>query len=423
MLRIIIVTIILFLTACSHQAAVPVEEMKERDIHVEEKQFYSLSLYLEQIKQATEEGTVPGSTFNAINNTMDDVIYKWGNPDRVDQAGYGYYATFQERQIVFGYTQAREIFDVRLVADRLSEVNIPMVIQFFGEPAEIRKLPDEEIYVYPVTETIQLKWIASRSTGQIRHISVFNKMKAEHGAGKANDYVLDIRGTSDQLSHQAWERMKMWRKHIVQFAREQENVYIHGPNKKKVALTFDDGPDHEVTPAIIDILNRYNVKGTFFFVGAKIGEAPDVVRAAYENGHLVLSHTHNHFELTKLDDNEIEKEIELARDAIDEVIGKKPILLRTPYGDTDETVAAIAAKSGQSIILWSIDTLDWSGISVEHISRNVLENVRNGDIILMHSSKDQAVTVAALPIIIEGLKERGFTIVDVATMLNLPAYE
>jgi peptidoglycan/xylan/chitin deacetylase (PgdA/CDA1 family) len=120
---------------------------------------------------------------------------------------------------------------------------------------------------------------------------------------------------------------------------------------------------------------------------------------------------------------ELHNDIKRTEDAIEKVTGKKPAILRTPYGETDENVIAGAHKDGYSIVLWSIDTLDWSQKDRENIANNVLSNIRNGDIILMHSGQGNKETVEALPVIINKLQEKGYNIVDLETLLGIKAYQ
>ncbi|WP_406579812.1 DUF4309 domain-containing protein [Bacillus salipaludis] len=365
------------------------------------------------------KGTVKDCPFNAFDSTIEQVKSAWGEPDTVDQAGFGFYAAYTKRNIVFGFNKAGEIFDVRSFTNDLKEISDQMVVETFGQPAELNDNNNETIYVYDVNQDIQLKIITPNSIKTIDHISVFHPKRAE----SSNDYILDIKGTSNQLAKSAWASMQKWRKDIVHFAKNQENVFINGPNIKKVALSFDDGPDQVITPAIIDILAANHVKGNFFFLGNKVKEHPDVVKEAFNYGNLVLSHSYNHVELTKLGKEAVRKEIVDAGQAIKLVIGKEPAILRTPFGDTNAQVAAISKQEGYSIVLWSIDTLDWSQKEAKNIVNNVIDNVRNGDIILMHSDSDKVETKMALPMLIEELQKRNFEIVDLEDLLNIKAYQ
>ncbi len=238
-----------------------------------------------------------------------------------------------------------------------------------------------------------------------------------------NEYLLEIKGDSPYLENKTVSSMQKWREEIIEFSKTHENVYINGPNKKQVALTFDDGPDSTVTSAVIGVLDDYGVKGNFFFLGSEAVKHPEVVKEAYEKGHLVLSHSYHHVQLDKLSEPEIRNEIEQAGTAIEEIIGKEPALVRTPYGSTNELVAEIAKENNVSIIIWSIDSLDWAQRSTDVIYSNVFSNIRNGDIILMHTDSDEYDTYEALPLIIEELQEQGYEIVDLETLIGQPAYQ
>jgi peptidoglycan-N-acetylglucosamine deacetylase len=112
----------------------------------------------------------------------------------------------------------------------------------------------------------------------------------------------------------------------------------------------------------------------------------------------------------------------MTNDAIQDVIGKRPALFKPPYGATNNFVLYSAQENNLKIVLWSIDTLDWSQKESVHIKENVLNNVRNGDIILMHSDGDKTETEKALPLIIEGLINKGFQIVTLDILINEAAY-
>jgi peptidoglycan-N-acetylglucosamine deacetylase len=238
-----------------------------------------------------------------------------------------------------------------------------------------------------------------------------------------NDYLLDIKGKSNQLSAVAWERMLEWREQIVNFSKGHDNVFVNGPNKKMVALTFDDGPDSAITSKVIDILEEYDVVGNFFFVGNHVKKYPEVVMKAFENGHLILNHSYSHIDLAQIGDEELQSEIEKTDAAIQSIIRKKPAMIRPPYGETDNQVVAITKEAGHTIVLWSIDTLDWSQKEASNIVKNVVDNVRNGDIILMHTTPEQSETQKALPIIIEELQSRNFEIVGLDTLLDVEPYK
>jgi peptidoglycan/xylan/chitin deacetylase (PgdA/CDA1 family) len=168
-------------------------------------------------------------------------------------------------------------------------------------------------------------------------------------------------------------------------------------------------------------LKQQNVKGTFFFIVQKVQQNPDIVKLAYDNGNVIGNHSFYHHELTRETAEQIRQDLLKTSEAIRAVIGRSPALFRPPYGDTDKKVINVAKEQQYKVIIWSIDTLDWSQKEQYHIQKNVFDNVRNGDIILMHSDDDKIETAKAIPVIIKELQSRGFDIVDLATMLNTNA--
>ncbi|WP_066065659.1 DUF4309 domain-containing protein [Neobacillus soli] len=410
------------ITACVSEKKVPNDKLPPKKSELHQKEINPLFKKLAEIKGKAEDGMVLESPFSANESTMKQVKLEWGEPDKVDQAGSGYYATYNKKNVALGYTEAGEIFDVRSYATDLNQITYKQIEKALGQPTETRESNNEAIYVYKLNEKIELKFIIPNAQKGVDHISVFNPVRAITKSAR-NDYFLDIKGSSNQLSAKAWNSMQNWRKQIVLFSKGQENVYVNGPNQRKVALTFDDGPDGTVTTAIIDILDEYKVKGNFFFIGSKVMAHPEVAKNAYNKGNLVLSHSYNHVELTKLGKTAVKKEIDQAGKAIKSVIGKEPAILRPPYGDANEQTAAISREEGYSLVLWSIDTLDWSQKDANNIVKNVIENVRNGDIILMHSDSDKTETQKALPLIIEALQEKNIEIVDLETLLGVKAYK
>jgi peptidoglycan/xylan/chitin deacetylase (PgdA/CDA1 family) len=181
-------------------------------------------------------------------------------------------------------------------------------------------------------------------------------------------------------------------------------------SSKYVVLTFDDGPDSKYTPEILDILGQYGVKATFFEVGREVKKHPDLTRRLSTNGHSVENHTWSHPDLRKLSAPSFDNQVETTDQYIREQTGQTPRCLRPPYGGTNSVVAKRAANLGKSIVLWTIDSRDWTRPGEAAIVRRVLTGVRSGSVILMHDGGgNRSQTVAALPTILKTLKARGYT--------------
>lgn len=417
------------LIGCSHiedkkpsknQAAhPPAQEENQGDQSNTEKEH--LSLTVQEIVSLAQTGHVVNNPFAAHQSTILEVKNAWGEPEQVDQVENRYYATYPTKHAVFGYTEYGQIEDVRSYDPSIQVFTVTEIKQYMGDPTRVTTNGNEKIIMYKLNEDYQLKWILSNQSGKVDHIAVYSPTEQTN---TAEPYLLSIKGNSKNLSASAWEKMKQWRKETLDFPKRfPDDVYVNGPDKKRVALTFDDGPDRINTPKIIEALKEEKVRGTFFFIGQKVQENPDIVKAAYDNGNIIGSHSFYQRELTKETEAELREDLLKASEAIRAVIGQSPALLRPPYGDLNDKVIRAAKDQRSKIIIWSIDTLDWSQKESANIQKNILDNVRNGDIILMHSDDDKTETAKAVPTIIKELKIRGFEIVDAATLLNTEPYK
>jgi peptidoglycan/xylan/chitin deacetylase (PgdA/CDA1 family) len=178
----------------------------------------------------------------------------------------------------------------------------------------------------------------------------------------------------------------------------------------KVALTFDDGPGRH-TARLLEVLAAQDVRATFFLVGREVLAHPDLARAQAAAGHAIGNHSFTHPDLTTLDAAHLADEIDRTSDAIAAATGVRPTLARPPYGATDPAVAAALGERGLVEVLWDVDTGDWKGQDAATTARNALSGADDGAVILMHDTLEA--TVDAVPAIVDGLRERGFTFVTV----------
>ena len=199
---------------------------------------------------------------------------------------------------------------------------------------------------------------------------------------------------------------------------ESKVIYSGAGDGKRIALTFDDGPHRTKTAEILSLLEKYNVKGTFFIVGSNAGKYPDIIRAEIEGGHEVGNHTFYHSCLSKCSDDEIRDEIAQTEDSLMEIAGYQPRLFRPPEGAYSNRVIEIASNMDYSIILWTIDTRDWAKASTAQIVSNVNANVREGSIILFHDFTVSGThTIDALKILIPKLLSDGYEFVTVSELI------
>lgn len=186
------------------------------------------------------------------------------------------------------------------------------------------------------------------------------------------------------------------------------------PNKKKVALTFDDGPHPKFTPQVLDILKQYNARATFFMLGNRVTPNGAIVKRVVEEGHGIGSHSWGHPKFTTLNEYGVKQQIKLTQDAFLAQTGKQPFYVRVPFGRYNQE---IQKWIGMPLIQWSVDPEDWKSRSPQKIATHVLENVKDGSIVVLHDI--HGATIQALPAILKGLTDMGYECVTVESLLGI----
>jgi peptidoglycan-N-acetylglucosamine deacetylase len=190
-----------------------------------------------------------------------------------------------------------------------------------------------------------------------------------------------------------------------------------GSGRPLVALTFDDGPS-PYTDRILDVLARYDAKATFFVIGRQIAERPKTVRRISAEGHAIGNHTWSHASLPQLPARGRRRQLERTNAAIRTATGASPALVRPPYEMTTPTVNRQARRLGLLPVVWSVDPGDWRLRAPWKVARRVLDKARPGAIIVLHDGGgDRSTTVAALPKILDGLRQKGLVPVTVPQLL------
>ena len=181
---------------------------------------------------------------------------------------------------------------------------------------------------------------------------------------------------------------------------------------KKVAITFDDGPNPEYTERLLDGLKERNVKATFFLIGKEVKEYPEIVKRISDEGHLIGNHTYEHVNLCEIDCDQVKWQVEQTNDAIYEVTGERPMYIRPPYGCWNKQMEE---ETGMLEILWNVDPRDWdckdSGVLIDR----VLKQVQNDSIILFHDASASSVDAALS--VVDILTERGYEFVGADELL------
>lgn len=200
-----------------------------------------------------------------------------------------------------------------------------------------------------------------------------------------------------------------------------KNVITHGDGTlKNITLTFDDAPDELNTHKLLDILKENDVKASFFMIGENMrGSNIALVKRAYDEGHLVLSHSFSHPRMTDLNATGMSAQLDRTSQRIEEITGKYPLLFRPPYGAINPLVVDVTNEHNMTTILWSMDSLDWAIDDPKPIVQIVGSKIQSGDIIMMHCNSS---SVGALTQIIKNLKEQGYTFVSLEDLLKIKAY-
>ena len=214
-------------------------------------------------------------------------------------------------------------------------------------------------------------------------------------------------------------------------------VEQYGYHPRQVALTFDDGPDPDWTPRILDILKRFNVKATFFMIGEEAGNNVGVMQRAYREGHEIGNHTFTHPDISEISPRQVDLQLNLTERLFASKLGVQPLYFRPPYSidqepDTNDQAAPVDRIQGLGYVIIGnkIDTNDWDEHprkTPKEIADSVFEQMGDmdahpwtrGSVILMHDGGgDRSATVAALPVLIQTLRDRGYEIVPVSQLVG-----
>lgn len=193
-------------------------------------------------------------------------------------------------------------------------------------------------------------------------------------------------------------------------------IYRVETEEKVAAISFDAAWGADNTLKILDILTDYDIKANFFVVGFWAEKYADKLKTLSESGRVEIgTHSNTHPHMSKLGKEAIKLELTTSMSLIEDITGVRPDLFRAPFGDYNDTLINTAKEEGLYTIQWDVDSLDWKGLSATDIAVRVLKGVNNGSIILMHN--DGKHTVEALPLIIEGLKNKGYTFKTIGEMI------
>lgn len=205
--------------------------------------------------------------------------------------------------------------------------------------------------------------------------------------------------------------------------KDDENIIVKGnSNVPKIALTFDDGPHPKKTDKILDILEKYGIKATFFVIGKNAELYPQPLIRASKEGHEIANHTYSHCKISRMSYLNLKKEIMKCESIIYSKCDVKSQLFRPPEGNLSSDVKKCTFELGYKSVLWTVDTLDWKGTNYDKIVNNVIKNTSYGDIILMHDYTSYTNDgIYALEKFIPKLQEMGYEFVTISELINYKA--
>ena len=191
-------------------------------------------------------------------------------------------------------------------------------------------------------------------------------------------------------------------------------IYCVNRDDNKISISFDAAWGGDKTLGILDLLDEYNIKTTFFLVDIWTQKYPELVKEIVARGHEIGHHSTSHPQMSKLNETQIAKELNTQADNVLAIAGVRPVLFRPPYGDYNNRVITTARAQGFVPIQWSVDSLDWKNRGAQEII-NRATKVKSGDIVLFHN--DSQYILDALPAVLKYYAENGYSVVPISEIL------
>jgi peptidoglycan/xylan/chitin deacetylase (PgdA/CDA1 family) len=197
------------------------------------------------------------------------------------------------------------------------------------------------------------------------------------------------------------------------------SVHVDGPY---IAMTFDDGPSATLTPKLLDLLAARHIKATFFVIGENVAEHPEILARATREGHEIGNHSWSHPNFAKMSDERVRQQLWRTDTAIQSASGRRPILMRPPYGSiTTREKRWIHNELGYDIILWDVDPYDWKRPGSAVVRNRILKETHPGSIVLSHDIHPG--TIEAMPSTLDALAAKGFKFVTVSELIRMAVPE
>lgn len=185
-----------------------------------------------------------------------------------------------------------------------------------------------------------------------------------------------------------------------------------------LAITFDDGPHPKNTPRLLDMLKERGLKATFYVIGQNVALYPEIMQRIVAEGHEIGNHSYTHVALNKCSAAKVNDEVSKTNEAILQSCGAKPTTIRPPYGATNAGLTKrLNDEYGLTVVMWSVDPLDWKIRNSSHVSGHILQNAKSGSIVLAHDI--HPTTIDAMPAVLDGLLSKGHKFVTVSELIAM----
>lgn len=320
---------------------------------------------------------------------------------------------------LFVFTSARRLKRLGVVTQYWNWIVDYFSVLFWYEPIS------EQLEDWPIKawQAVVAAFSSQRVRASLWHIVLllgllwFHVSPAIEAVGRLI-YVLDIGVLSTLFAYHG----------INPRSRFYGKVWSNGNrNCPRIALTFDDGPNEPYTSRVLDILEQYKIRATFFVIGRNAERHPDTCRRIVTAGNVIGNHSyHHHKSLCLRQGKAVARDIELAHQAIYECTGFEPKLFRPPYGFRTPWLMRTAGSLGYMVVTWDNMTGDWkANKSGEEIGRTIVRRAKPGSVIVLHDGRngrpsyDRSQMLEALPFVIQSLRERGFEFVTIPELLEL----
>ena len=324
-----------------------------------------------------------------------------------------YVSVYQQKESGFGQLEFKELSHQLVFADTL-------------QPFEIAKLFNNELavsnfFVKKALDEGKANGLSDEQTAKVTAQFMDGNWKKLDASIIQNGVRVKYKDASDQDAEWTIPFTELFaymnENMIPETEKDNYEAYLatvkEKLGKKRIALSFDDGPRAETTPKVLEILKKYNAHATFYIVGSHVEGNESIVKQIVAEGHELGDHSYSHPLLTKKSADEVYQEVHKTSDLIAKASGGlRPMSLRPPYGGFDKMVSE---QAGIAIVNWSIDSLDWKYRDAAKTIEHIKENAHNGGILLMHDIHEES--VEALPAVIEYLQAEGYELVTVTELM------